>query len=44
MRSPTEAEITLQALLNLWDKLPELFGPAWVEVYPRLEALSTRLL
>ena len=38
-----QTEILLQALLQLWDELPDLFGPAWGTVYPQLEVILTRL-
>ncbi len=42
-RPATQAEITLQALLDLWRELPQLFGSSWADAYPRLEALIPRL-
>src|SRR5215469_7080754 len=38
-----DPESVLQAVLHLWDEWSALLGPAWAEVYPRLQALVTRL-
>src|SRR6266699_3190116 len=35
--------IVVQALLDLWDDLPELFGPAWAEIYPQIDENIDRL-
>jgi hypothetical protein len=39
-----KTESLLKALLDVWDDLPGLVGPQWAELYPRLEALLSRLL
>ena len=38
-----EPEAVLQALSDLWDDLPRLVGPAWADLFPRVEALVDRL-
>jgi CHAT domain len=38
-----EPKIVLYALIQIWDELPTLFGPQWVEIFPRLEALLDQL-
>ena len=36
-------ETILQALLNLWNELPHLFGRNWVELHPQLETVTAHL-
>jgi len=38
-----EPESVLQALLVLWDALPGLVGPAWIELYPEIAVLVAQL-
>ncbi len=38
-----EPEDILQAVLILWDELPRLVGPAWVDLYPQIADLVARL-
>lgn len=36
-------QAVLQALSELWDQLPSLVGPAWVDLFPRIQALIGKL-
>ena len=38
-----EPKALLQALIQLWDDLPNLFGSAWTEISPSLEALVEKI-
>jgi hypothetical protein len=38
-----DPQAVLQALSELWDQLPSLIGPTWVDLFPRVQALIRKL-